>query len=215
VRGEGSRAVLVAKLEATAEGCRWLLGQCAELRTLQSSGAPGEEADLHRFIHLLGNQRYEAVTNPALYALRAAEEAAEMPDRAAFDPSAGFERHRRYRTSLGRELLRTLDTQRKLRKDGRDMEDAGCNPGSVTDLEETDKIGVLSHVEEETDKIGILSAEDEARLEKEQDEPDQYCRRPMLEKGWRQKTAPGWMQIKADANPLSRQGATHGGVGCR
>ena len=113
----------------------------------------------------------------------AAEEAVDLPDRAAFDPSAGFERHRRYRTALGREMLRTMDTLRKLRKDGRDMEDAGCNPGGVTDLketakigilshteEETDKIGVLSHVEEETDKTGILSADDEARLEKVQNE---------------------------------------------
>ena len=66
---DGSRAVLVARLEATAEGCRWLLGQWAELQTLQSSGTPGEEADLHRFIHLLGKQRFEAVTDPVLNAL--------------------------------------------------------------------------------------------------------------------------------------------------
>jgi hypothetical protein len=84
----------------------------------------------------------------------AAEEAVDLPDRAAFDSSAGFERHRRYRTALGREMLRTLDTLRKLRKDGRDMEYAGCNPGGVTDLKETDKIGILSHVEEQTDKVG-------------------------------------------------------------
>ena len=195
---EGSRAVLVARLEATAEGCRWLLDQWGELQTLQSSGAPGEEADLHRFIHLLGKQRFEAVTDPALNALLvawdvlkpgiaqefwkwtcaggragrsqlcadrqgwrelgprpanpaeatdviaemrdqqidrltrllaghaqcAAEEAVDLPDRAAFDPGAGFERHRRYRTALGREMLRTLDTLRKLRKDGYEMADA-------------------------------------------------------------------------------------------
>ena len=58
----------------------------------------------------------------------AAEEAAELPDRAAFDPSPGFERHRRYRTALGRELLRTLDTLRKLRKDGWQMADVGYIP---------------------------------------------------------------------------------------
>ena len=43
-------------------------------------------------------------------------EAAERPDRAAFDPSPSFERHRRPQSSLGRELLRTIDTLRRLRK---------------------------------------------------------------------------------------------------
>jgi hypothetical protein len=46
----------------------------------------------------------------------AAAEAAEAADRAAFDPSPAFERHRRHQASLGRELLRTVDTLRRLRK---------------------------------------------------------------------------------------------------
>ena len=76
----------------------------------------------------------------------AAEEAVELPDRAAFDPSPGFERHRRYRTALGRELLRTLDTLRKLRKDGRQMADMGYDSDRVIEEEQTDKIGPVAGI---------------------------------------------------------------------
>jgi hypothetical protein len=43
------------------------------------------------------------------------EEAAERCDRAALDCSPAFERHRRYQSAWSRELLRTLDTLRKMR----------------------------------------------------------------------------------------------------
>ena len=43
-------------------------------------------------------------------------EAAEAADRAAFDPSPAFDRHRRHQASLGRELLRTVDSLRRLQK---------------------------------------------------------------------------------------------------
>lgn len=41
----------------------------------------------------------------------------ELADRMSFDPSPGFERYRRHRTALGRELLRTIETLRRLRSD--------------------------------------------------------------------------------------------------
>jgi hypothetical protein len=46
-----------------------------------------------------------------------AEEAAERYDRAALDCSPAFERHRRYQSARHRELLRTLETLRKMRKE--------------------------------------------------------------------------------------------------
>ncbi|MGZ3415778.1 MAG: hypothetical protein ACXVAT_18315, partial [Isosphaeraceae bacterium] len=44
-------------------------------------------------------------------------EAAERYDRAALDCSPAFERHRRYLSARHRELLRTLETLRKMRKE--------------------------------------------------------------------------------------------------
>jgi len=46
-----------------------------------------------------------------------AEEAAERYDRAALDCSPAFERHRRYQSARHRELMRTLETLRKMRKE--------------------------------------------------------------------------------------------------
>ena len=43
---DGSRAVLVARLEATAEGCRWLLDRWAEIQAVHGNGAPSEMMDL-------------------------------------------------------------------------------------------------------------------------------------------------------------------------
>jgi hypothetical protein len=44
-----------------------------------------------------------------------ADEAAERCDRAALDCSPAFERHRRYQSARNRELLRTLETFRRMR----------------------------------------------------------------------------------------------------
>ena len=44
-------------------------------------------------------------------------EAEEAADRAAFDPGAGFERSARRQAAMGRELLRTVEELRRLRKD--------------------------------------------------------------------------------------------------
>jgi len=55
-----------------------------------------------------------------LLARNEASEAAEDPDwadRAALDCSPAFERHRRYQSARHRELLRTLETLRKMRKE--------------------------------------------------------------------------------------------------
>jgi hypothetical protein len=46
-----------------------------------------------------------------------ANEAAERHDRAALDCSPAFERHRCYQSARHRELLRTLETLRKMRKE--------------------------------------------------------------------------------------------------
>src|SRR5208337_2005841 len=46
-----------------------------------------------------------------------ADEAAERYDRAALDCSPAFERHRRYQSARHRELMRTLETLRKMRKE--------------------------------------------------------------------------------------------------
>jgi hypothetical protein len=232
---DGSRAVLVASLEATREGCRWLMDRWLEIEAVDKSGAQNKLVDLFRFIHLLGKDAIEAVTDPALNALLvawdvlrpglaqefwkeacaiktanapscssrarwrelsrrpdsaeeaagitvgvraqqvdrlkrllaeheqvAAEDAVDLLDRAAFDPSAGFERHRRYRATLGREMLRTLDTLRKMRKDGYQVADAADDSEPVGEEKEADKIGILSH--EEADKIGILSHEEADKI---------------------------------------------------
>ena len=182
-------AVFVAGLEDTLEGCRWLIARWHDLRALLERNAQWSQADVYRFVRLLGKLGIEAVNDLELNALflawevlwegqgkilwemhlkqtrlrdpamvtmmiwreiaprpadkakalefilgvideqagrleqRVAEfeqiaeaEAAERFDRAAFDPSPGFERHRRHQASLGRELLRTIDTLRRLRR---------------------------------------------------------------------------------------------------
>ena len=197
--------LLVSKLEATAEGCRWLLERWAEYRNLLDRKSNWEEAVLLRFIRLQGKDVVESVYDPALnsiflawdvlvpkyakegweffredwprtdpafnhwlswreiaprpsneaeawavlYAIVAEHvgrlkellaqnqviEAAEDPtwaDRAALDCSPAFERHRRYQSAKTRELLRTLETLRKMRKAelewgmGKEREDANA-----------------------------------------------------------------------------------------
>ena len=182
--------LLVAKLEASAEGCRWLLARWAEFRILLDRGARWDTPALLRFIRLQGKQVAESVYDPVLNVIFvawdvlvpkfAAEEwenfreerfrtdpsfnhrqcwreivarpsnAAEArevldtiiadhvenlkellarneaieavadpdwADRAALDLSPGFERLRRYQPAKTRELLRTLETLRKMRQE--------------------------------------------------------------------------------------------------
>ena len=182
--------LLVAKLEASAEGCRWLLARWAEFRILLDRGARWDTPALLRFIRLQGKQVAESVYDPVLNVIFvawdvlvpkfAAEEwenfreerfrtdpsfnhrqcwreivarpsnAAEArevldtiiadhvenlkellarneaieavadpdwADRAVLDLSPGFERLRRYQSAKTRELLRTLETLRKMRQE--------------------------------------------------------------------------------------------------
>ena len=183
-------AVIVRRLEESAEGCRWLLARWGELlnalghlgawndpeivRIVGLLGKRGIEAhfdrELNSLFHAfdaLGNRMgqkfwqerrdrlplgfiggfdyvpYRAIAPPprdataamalirsvidenvgrlqellAAHEAIATAEAAERYDRAALDCSREFERHRRYQSARTRELLRTLETLRKMRKE--------------------------------------------------------------------------------------------------
>ncbi|MGA2705320.1 MAG: hypothetical protein ABSH35_30075 [Isosphaeraceae bacterium] len=181
-------AVIVRRLEASAEGCRWLLARWAELLNVIDRQAAWGDPEIIRFVGLLGKRGIEAHFDPelnslfhafdalgnrighkfwkdrrdglplgyiggfqfvpyreiapvpsdktaALILIRSvierhvgrleellaeheeieADEAAERYDRAALDCSRAFERQRRYQSARHRELLRTLETLRKMR----------------------------------------------------------------------------------------------------
>src|SRR5271157_3194607 len=160
-------AVIVRRLEESAEGCRWLLARWAELLNVVDREAAWGDPEIIRFVGLLGNRighkfwkdrrdglplgyiggfqfvPYREIAPPPsdktaalilicsvierhvgrLEELLAeheeieAEEAAERYDRAALDCSPAFERHRRYQSARHRELLRTLETLRRMRKE--------------------------------------------------------------------------------------------------
>ena len=61
--------MLVAKLEETADGCRWLLARWAEFRHLLDSRTHWELPVLLRFIRLQGKLVDESVFDPALNAI--------------------------------------------------------------------------------------------------------------------------------------------------
>ena len=183
-------AVIVRRLEESAEGCRWLLARWAEILNLLDREAAWGDPEIVRFVGLLGKRGIEAHFDPELNSLFhafdalghrighkfwndrrdglplgyvggfefvtyreiapppsdknaalilicsvierhvgrleellaeheqiEAAEAAERYDRAALDCSPAFERHRRYQSARHRELLRTLETLRKMRKE--------------------------------------------------------------------------------------------------
>ena len=189
-RADELPAVIVRRLEESAEGCRWLLARWGELlnalghlgawndpeivRIVGLMGKRGIEAhfdrELNSLFHAfdaLGNRMgqkfwqerrdrlplgfiggfdyvpYRAIAPPprdataamalirsvidenvgrlqellAAHEAIAAAEAAERHDRAALDCSREFERHRRYQSARTRELLRTLETLRKMSKE--------------------------------------------------------------------------------------------------
>jgi hypothetical protein len=58
--------LLVSKLEATAEGCRWLLERWAEFRILLNRRSQWEVPVLLRFVRLQGKQVVESAYDPAL-----------------------------------------------------------------------------------------------------------------------------------------------------
>ena len=178
-------AVIVRRLEESAEGCRWLLARWAELLNVVDREAAWSDPEIVRFVGLLGKRGIEAHFDPELNSLfhafdalgnrighkfwnerrdglplgyiggfefvsyreiapppsdknaalilicsvierhvgRLEEllaeheqiEAAERYDRAALDCSPAFERHRRYQSARHRELIRTLETLRRMR----------------------------------------------------------------------------------------------------
>ena len=181
-------AVIVRRLEESAEGCRWLLARWAEILNLLDREAAWGDPEIIRFVGLLGKRGIEAHFDPELNSLFhafdalgnrighkfwnerrdglplgyiggfefvpyreiapppsdknaalilicsvierqvgrleellaeheqiEAAEAAERYDRAALDCSPAFERHRRYQSARHRELIRTLETLRRMR----------------------------------------------------------------------------------------------------
>ena len=190
--------LLVAKLEATAAGCRWLIRRWGQLRTLLDRGKAWLPGDVFRFFRLQGQNVYEADQDPEINGLLltldvicpgvagyyqkyfrglsssrdpafkwttewreladrpadrptavaivrgvieervgrlegligelqefAEAEAAEAADRALVDPGPAFERFARGQAALGRELLRTVEELRRLRKDSTLAESRG------------------------------------------------------------------------------------------
>jgi len=188
--GDDYPAVIVRRLEESAEGCRWLLARWAELRNVLDRKAAWSYPEIIRFVGLQGKRSIEAHFDPelnslfhafdalghrighkfwkdwrdmlpvgykggfmivpyreiapppsdetaALSLIRSvieqhvgrleellaeheeieADEADDRYDRAALDCSPAFERHRRYQSARHRELLRTLETLRKMRKE--------------------------------------------------------------------------------------------------
>src|SRR5271166_5179864 len=183
-------AVIVRRLEESAEGCRWLLARWAEILNLLDREAAWGDPEIVRFVGLLGKRGIEAHFDPELNSLFhafdalgnrighkfwnerrdhlplgyvggfefvpyreiapppsdknaalilicsvierhvgrleellaeheqiEADEADERYDRAALDCSPAFERHCRYQSARHRELLGTLETLRKMRKE--------------------------------------------------------------------------------------------------
>ena len=183
-------AVIIRRLEESAEGCRWLLARWGELLNVVNCEADWGDAEIVRLVGLLGKRGIEAHFDPELNALFHAfdqlgdrlgqnfwcerrdrlplgyngglkylsyrtiaeppanknealvlictiierevrrleellaeheeietDEATERYDRAALDCSRAFERHRRSQSAKTRELLRTLEAFRKMRKE--------------------------------------------------------------------------------------------------
>ena len=64
--GEDDPGLMVAELEDTAAGCRWLLDRFAEYQRLLEGRTHWEKATLLRFVQLLGKRVVEAVYDPVL-----------------------------------------------------------------------------------------------------------------------------------------------------
>jgi len=58
--GDDYPAVIVRRLEESAEGCRWLLARWAELRNVLDRKAAWNHPEIHRFVGLLGKRSIEA-----------------------------------------------------------------------------------------------------------------------------------------------------------
>ncbi len=67
--GDDEPAVIVRRLEESAEGCRWLLERWAELRHILERKAILADPEMLRFVGLLGKHSMEAVFDPKLNSL--------------------------------------------------------------------------------------------------------------------------------------------------
>src|SRR5208337_544564 len=293
-------AVIVRRLEESAEGCRWLLARWAELLNVVDREAAWGDPEIIRFIGLLGKRGIEAHFDPELNSLFhafdalghrighkfwnerrdhlplgyvggfefvpyrqiapppsdknaalilicsvierqvgrleellaeheqiEAAEAAERYDRAALDCSPAFERHRRYQSARHRELLRTLEALRKMRKeefgtgngeaekaddreqmadDACEVRSGGCGDGqdgeTTLEVSQSPIVGYDSNrvIDDSTnDKIGILSHEGMHAT----DRPYQgACDRQSLPSGVKTRE-----NVQNEANPESTQGS--------
>lgn len=61
--------VLVAELEESAEGCRWLRDRWVEIGQRLAAGRPWLPADQLKFVRLLGKHPIEAINDPELNAI--------------------------------------------------------------------------------------------------------------------------------------------------
>jgi len=96
-------------------------------------------------------------------------EACERADRAAFDPSAGFDRFQRRQAALSRELLRTIDTLRRLKKEAVEPSvdsDEGPLPGASASTPPTQPRREEPHEHENaTIEAKLESTQDKAEME--------------------------------------------------
>jgi hypothetical protein len=78
---------------------------------------PHDPGEANAFLSAVVDEQIERVEELlAVHEEIAGDEAAELADRASFDPSASFERLRRFQSAKSRELRHTLETFFKLRK---------------------------------------------------------------------------------------------------
>ena len=61
--------MIVAGLEETLEGCRWLLDRWGELLNMMDRSNQWKKLDVYRFLRLLGKHGFEAVLDPELNAI--------------------------------------------------------------------------------------------------------------------------------------------------
>ena len=254
--GDDYPAVIVRRLEESAEGCRWMLARWAELRNVLDRKAAWRNPEILRFLGLLGKRGIERTSTrnsipSSMPSMRSghrvghkfwkdwrdmlpvgykggfmiepyreiapapsdetaaliligsvierhvgrleellaeheqieADEADERYDRAALDCSPAFERHRRYQSARHRELMQTLETLRKMRK-----EEVG------TGNEEAEKADDREQMADDREQM----ADDRGQMadDREQMADDRESRWRMTEGGWRM-TAAGWRMTDA------------------
>ena len=118
------------------------------------------------------SERLERVI--AEYDETAESESSERLDLAAFDPSPGFDRSRRHQAALGRELLRTVDTLRRMRKeDARPIvdDDKGLQPGASATMPPAQPRGEEESLQMSSPRGWVGGSRSEATLQESQGPP--------------------------------------------